>query len=439
MIFEEVERGRAASRRESPDLRIDTAFGRFDLGFDLPEGELNIGSVGRDILTRRTAVQLDDLDFETLTTFASGRGQPGPGLANSGVVFAIVRDPLLICVQLDQIPSASQSGAGDLIVSYRLFRTRTGPDALIALSDSAGTNAETTPPSILGPEHFDPSPIFGVDPSGRIDLVSWNAPDEGDTLDTPILEELFEAAERLVGLLAGTNAHQDILAAAVKYRDGVGAEQPSVSRLYARGVVLNNVAYGAQSEIRDGVRSPIPSEAMTQLNMVEDLHAALMAASATGRRISGAAALHRRGPNDQRALSEALHSIATAIGQSPDLFSASARGFAKEMADQAGRGPDPAASNQVAEQTIGGLLAQLGRCLKGPMGVVGLTFAAEVLMTSAPGAAFVKGGASTVSAAWTFLSVYSAELCLFAGLAAQDAAWLVRLSALSLQRSRTGH
>lgn len=49
------------------------------------------------------------------------------------------------------------------------------------------------------------------------------------------------------------------------------------------------------------------------------------------------------------------------------------------------------------------------------------------------------GGASTVSAAWTFLSVYSAELCLFAGLAAQDAAWLVRLSALSLQRSRTGH
>ena len=186
------------------------------------------------------------------------------------------------------------------------------------------------------------------------------APDRRSAVsDRDLLEELRRASTDLRQSLAGTNAHTDLRRAVENYEAALLEEPISISRLYGRGVRLENASRSVRSRIEAGDLPPFTAETEQDLDSVLDLHATYIMSEEDGRRHVEGAAAYRRTPVETAALREAAEQISSAVAQRPDVFSEEVRTHVAEVTQDVGDGPHPERSNQVAVTSFGNMTGGL--------------------------------------------------------------------------------
>ena len=276
-------------------------------------------------------------------------------------------------------------------------------------------------------------PVFRLGGDGLVHMAV--APDrQPEVGDGDLLEELRSASAALRSSLEGTNVHTDLLQA-VEYYQGALLEDPiSISRLYGRGVRLENAARSVRRRIEAEDLQAFTAETEQNLDSVLDLHAAYIMSRDDGRRLVEDAAAYRRTPDETAALREAAEKISSAVDQRPDVFSEEVRRHVAQVAEDVGDGPHPERSNQVAVTSLGNMTRGL---LKWAGGGAISAIVVGAVATSAPGTAAIAGGASAINEMASFLISNAPLLLLFAAAAGSDLSWLTPIAHL-LDKLRHG-
>ena len=204
----------------------------------------------------------------------------------------------------------------------------------------------------------------------------------------------------------------------------------STSRLYGRGVRLENAARSVRRRIEADDLPDFTAETEQNLDTVLDLHATYIMSGEDGRRLVEGAAAYRSTPDETAALREAAEQVSAAVAQLPDLFSEEVRGHVAQVVQDVGDGPHPERSSQVAVTSLGNMTAGL---LKWAGGAI----VAGAVATSVPGTAAIAGGASAINEMVSFLISNASVLHLFAAAAGSELSWLATIAHL-LDRLRLG-
>ena len=232
-------------------------------------------------------------------------------------------------------------------------------------------------------------PVFRLGDDGLVHLAP--APDgRSEASDDDLLEELRSAAADLRQSLAGTNVHTDLCRAIENYEAALLEEPISISRLYGRGVRLENAARSVRSRIEEQDLPPFTAETEHNLDSVLDLHATYIMSEEDGRSLAEGAAAYRRTPEETADLREVAEQISYAVAQRQNVFSEEVRTHLAEIAQDVGGGPHPERSNQVVVTSLGNMTACLLKWVGG--GAVGAIVVGAVA-TSVPGTAAIAGGA----------------------------------------------
>lgn len=159
------------------------------------------------------------------------------------------------------------------------------------------------------------------------------------------------------------------------------SERTSISRLYARGVRLDNAQQTTENHIKTDSLPPFPQTIEQALRSTLELHRAYIMSFEEGRNLVQGADGYNRSTEQTTVLREAAERIAVAIEEAPTLFAGEVREYISETVREIGQGPQPNRSNQVA---LGVFKSLFSGMLKGT-GVVGVAMA-----TTSVGNAFSK-------------------------------------------------
>ena len=276
-------------------------------------------------------------------------------------------------------------------------------------------------------------PVFRLGDDGLVHMAA--APDrQPEVSDGDLLEELRSASAALRSSLEGTNAHTDLLQAVENYEEALLEDPISISRLYGRGVRLENAARSVRRRIEADDLPGFTAETEQNLDSVLDLHATYIMSGEEGRRLVEGAAAYRRTPDETSALREAAEKLSAAVAHRSDVFSEEVRRHVVQVAQDVGEGPHPERSNQVAVTSLGNMTGGLLRWAGG--GAIGAIVGGAVA-TSAPGTAAIAGGASAINEIISFLTSNAPVLLLFAAAAGSVLSWLATIAYL-LDKLRRG-
>ena len=277
-------------------------------------------------------------------------------------------------------------------------------------------------------------PVFSFGEDGLVHVSE--APDRQSSVsDGDLLEELRSASADLRQALAGTNAHGSLLKAINAYEAAVLEDPISISRVYARGVTLENAAQSVRRGIEAEELLQLTVETEQNLNSVLDLHATFIMTEEAGRRLVAGAADYRRTPDETANLRAAAEQISAAADQLPDVFSERVREILDQIVQDVGEGMRPERSNQIAVASLGNMMAGL---LKGVGGVALGAIVGGAVAMSAPGATAIIVGASAINAVASFLISIAPLLGAFAGAAGSALAWLTPIAYLLDRLRRIG-
>ena len=277
-------------------------------------------------------------------------------------------------------------------------------------------------------------PVFRLGDDGLVCMAP--APDRGSEVsDDDLLEELRSASADLRQSLAGTNAHTDLRHAVENYEAALLEEPISISRLYGRGVRLENAARSVRSRIEEQDLPPFKAETEQNLGSVLDLHATYIMSEEDGRRLADGAAAYRRTPDETEDLRDAAEQFSSAVAQRLDVFSEEVRTHVKAVVQDVGDGPLPERSNQVVVTSLGNMTAKLLKWVTfaGVGAIVG-----GAVVASAPGAAAIAGGASAINGIVSFLTLNAPLLYKFAVAAGIALSWLAPIALLLVELGRGG-
>ncbi len=273
-------------------------------------------------------------------------------------------------------------------------------------------------------------PVFRLGDDGHVYMAA--APDrQPEVSDGDLLEELRSAAAALRGSLEGTNAHTDLLRAVENYEEALLEDPISISRLYGRGVRLENSARSVRRRIEADELPACTAETEQTLDSVLHLHATYIMSGEDGRRLVEGAAAYRSTPDETAALREAAENFSSAVAQRPDVFSEEVRRHVAQAAQDIGDGPHPERSNQVA-------VTSLGNMTGGLLKWVGGAIVAGAVATSGPGTAAIAGGAGAINEIAAFLTSNAQLLLLFAAAAGSELSWLAPIAHLLDRLRRVG-
>lgn len=271
---------------------------------------------------------------------------------------------------------------------------------------------------------FGNDPAFRLGDDGLVHLAA--APDSHpDFGDGDLLDELRIVSEELHGSLAGTNAHADLLEAVEGYRAAVMEDPISISRLYARGVRLENVVQTVRRLIESEDLPQFTQRTEHNLSSVLELHASYIMSDPAGQQLVDSAAEYRRDSSETADLSEATEKLSAAVADRPDLFSEEVRRSVAEVSQDVGKGPYPERSNQVAVTSVGNMVAGL---LKGTGGITFGAILGGAVAASVPGAAAIAGGGAAITAIMSFLIANASLLLTFAWAGLGALAWLIPIA-----------
>ena len=274
----------------------------------------------------------------------------------------------------------------------------------------------------------DPAFSFGDD--GALHFISppdLQATPSGDE----IFEELKATAHNLGQELIGSNAYTDLSGIVEQYNQALSDEQISISRIYALGVRLQNVASATKRSIEAGDLPAFPLNVDHNLDSAIELHRTYIMSQEEGRNLAEATSAYSQHPQQTEKLREAGKQISDSVVNNPDLFREDVKKWIASAVEDIGRGEQPEKSNQVATTTI----YNLGLSLLLRIGGIGarviiMALVGEMAAGSIPGAAVIAIGTEKINAVWYFLSDNLPSFKVIAEFASFNASWITRFSDL---------
>ena len=269
-------------------------------------------------------------------------------------------------------------------------------------------------------------PVFKLGEDGLVytDVVVDPQPRVGDG---DLLEELRSASAELHRSLAGTNAHLVLLQAVQNYEAVLLGDTFSVSRLYGRGVRLENAGQSSRRGIEAEGLPDFTAETEQNLNSVLELHGTFIMSEELGRQLVNGAAAYRKTPDETAILKKAAEQVSSAVDQQSNVFSEEVRKHLAQVVQDVGQGPHPERSNQVAVESIASVTAAL---LKWTGSVALVALVSGSVATSVPGITMIAGGASAISEIGSFLVSSAPSLIMFAAAAGIGLSWLTPIAHL---------
>ena len=273
-------------------------------------------------------------------------------------------------------------------------------------------------------------PAFSIGDDGVLHLAS--PPDiQATPSEDPLFEELKATAYDLGQALIGSNAYTVLSSMVEQYNQALSDEQISISRLYALGVKLENVAFSTKRSIEAEDLPAFPLNVEHNLDSTLELHGTYIMSQEEGRSLAESASNYRQSPQQTEKLREAGKQIVASIANHPDLFKEGVKELIARDVEDIGQGEQPEKSNQVATTTIYnlGLGMLLGIGVIGARGII-MALTGETVTGSVPGAAVIEIGSEAINAVWYFLSANLPSFKVIAGFASFDASWITQFSDL---------
>lgn len=307
--------------------------------------------------------------------------------------------------------------------------------------------SEPMPETVLGRRLFrvvralpppQSGPRFEPDAAGRIEFSGWvSDEDVPQPASLVLLPHLREAAQDLVDALDGTNAHQQLLQEAKRYRAAVHKLDLTIEELYARGVRLENTDFTLAAEIASGETPPLPSEVKATLQSLLHVHASAIMSDTRGRAFVAGAIEYRRPSGATADAQAAAKSFANAVRNAGHIVGPAAREAVEEAAETLGAGPNPERSTQVATGVLARLLRAFGAALKfADSGMMGrITW--EILKGTVVMSGIVGTATGQLNHVLAFLLEQVPNLVVLAPLLATEIPWLQQFTGVlgSMRRS----
>ena len=243
-----------------------------------------------------------------------------------------------------------------------------------------------------------------------------------------ILEELVTLANDLRQSLTGTNVHIPLLNSVEQYCEVFSDKQISISRLYARGIRLeNSTAATKQSIVIDGAPS-LPIEVEQNLNSVIELHHAYIMLTEEGKKLVQAASAYNQPSKKIEQLRVAGNEIASFVGNNPQFFGEDTREHVTGVVSNIGKGAQPEKSNQIATYALFNLIYGIFKSTleRGKQGVAIIVVSA--ILESQLGTAAVAEITDVINATWIFLLTHISSLEIIVSFVGGDTSWTTSFS-----------
>ncbi len=265
---------------------------------------------------------------------------------------------------------------------------------------------------------IDTAPVPTTDPAfafGEDNLLHIIDPPDNQPVDSQneLLNELRRVIDDLSGFFAGHNRYLNFVPIIEKYKEAISGEQISITRLYARGTRLENMAKAINRDIESGEPS-LSSNTEECLKTAITLHETYIMLHAEGKRLLEASAAYHRTPEQTQELKTAGEQFANSIVEKPDLFGEDVRDHFHDFSSDIGNGQYPERSNQISENTVINFVSSILRWMKSPKGTITSVILGGAVAISTPGKIAITAGANLIDKAWIFLTNSIASIKAFA-------------------------
>ncbi len=289
-------------------------------------------------------------------------------------------------------------------------------DEIAEINSTLNTLIDTAPEPTT-----DPAFAFGED-----NLLHIIDPPDNQPVDNQddLLNELRAITDDLLQSLDGTNAHQPLERVVKQYKEAISGNQMSISRLYGRGVRLDNMAQIAMRDIEANELPSLPPNTEACLKTVIRLHGAYIMLNADGRDFVHAAADYQQPPEQPEGFKEAVEQFSNNVKNNSALFDENAREYVPNIVMDMGRWPYPERSDQIALKIITNVVSAVLKQIRNIGGKAIKLIVATAFLTSTPGQMAITAVTNSMNTIWSFLTNIAPSLKTFANSFPTQAPWL---------------
>ena len=266
----------------------------------------------------------------------------------------------------------------------------------------------------------DPAFAFGED-----NLLHIIDPPDNQPVDSQdeLLDELRTVIDDLSGFFAGHNRYLNFVPIIEKFKEAISGEQISITRLYARGTRLENMAKAINRDIESGEPS-LSSNTDECLKTAITLHEAYIMLNPEGQRLMEASAAYHRTPEQTQELKTAGEQFANSIVEKPDLFGEDVCELFSDFSSDIGNGQHPERSNYISGNTVSNFVLGVLKNIKslGVMAISGVV--GGVVATTDIGIATITTSAEYINIFCSFLTNSIPSLQVIATFFAEQLPWL---------------
>jgi hypothetical protein len=299
-------------------------------------------------------------------------------------------------------------------------------------------NPDVFPPEL--PSEQEPGLQFASRDDGKIDLKRSGIALKDDLAEIAAMRGVMvEAADDLIAILEGSNAHGTISRVAQRYKDIISSSELSIDQLYAYGVRLENARDRINREAQTGDYPELAVAAGEAIDSVIALHGPTIYSTSRGRELIENARAFREEKIDVETFKPIAENVADAIYGAEETATENAREIIRETVHDIGEGPHPERSTQIGRTALSNFVIAaangvhrachpdtVGQSVEDGVkdGFKKLATGAVLAAPAVAGAAVVKTCAVVVPSLWGFFLANSPLLHQLSGVAGAELSWL---------------
>ncbi len=275
-------------------------------------------------------------------------------------------------------------------------------------------------------------PAFALGNDNRLHIIP---PPDNQPVDSQddLLNELRTITDDLLQSLRGANFHQDLIPIIEKYKEAISGNQMSISRLYGRGVRLDNIVRVIKRGIEANEQPPLSLNTESNLNSVLEIHGAYIMSSADGRQLEQDAVDYHHPPEQPEGFKEAVEKFSNSIKNNTALFDESVREYVPNIVMDIGIRQPQKRSDKIGERTLTNFVSALIKGI-GKIGVKAIQWiTVSAIRESTPGQIAITATTNRINAIWDFLTNNAPSLKTITDYLSPESSWLESASKIILR------
>ncbi len=275
-------------------------------------------------------------------------------------------------------------------------------------------------------------PAFALNDNNQLYITE---PPDNQPVDSQddLLNELRAITDDLLQSLRGANAHQDLIPIIEKYKEALSGNQMSISRLYGRGVRLDNVVRAIKRGIEAKEQPSLSLNTESNLNSVLEIHGAYIMSSADGRQLAQDAVDYHQPPEQPEGFKEAVEQFSNSIKNNSALFDESVREYVPNIVMDIGTRQLQKRSDKIGERTLTHFVSALLKGIR-KVGVKAIQWiVVSEISESTLGQMAITATTNRINAIWGFLTNIASSFKTITDYLSPESSWLESASKIILR------